>query len=175
MLTDEIPATDESLEDFLDQYVLPMIRDKYNGYNVVACGDPAGSGRQSINKMTSIGVMRMRGIKTYPAITNNFKPRKEAVDYFLSRDEGFKVSPHMTFTREALGAGYIWKERKNASGLVLEVADKNEFSHIMDVLQYLCLYARFGGGSLSRPEGSVTTPGMFGGGAEARGGAKKWA
>lgn len=45
VLLDELPATDESLEDFLDNYILPLIRSKYAGYSVVASGDPAGSGR----------------------------------------------------------------------------------------------------------------------------------
>ena len=151
VLLDELPATDESLEDFLDQYVLPLGRDKYNGYSIVACGDPSGGGRQSINKMDSINVMNQRGIKTYPAITNSFVKRKEAVDFFLRREGGFLVSQHLTHTREALGAGYVYKEQRNNAGHVLDVPDKNEFSHMADAIQYLCLYARFGGGSLARP------------------------
>jgi len=165
VLLDELPATDESLEDFLDEYVLPLLRSKYQGYAVVACGDPAGSGRQSINKMTSIGAMNQRGIKTYPAITNVFQKRKEAVDFFLGRDEGFVVSKHLTHVREALGAGYVYKEQRNANGKTLDIPDKNEFSHIADAIQYLCLYARYGGGSLARAVGS--------GGSRAAGGDSK--
>lgn len=171
VLLDELPATDESLEDFLDLYVLPLLRSKYNGYNVVACGDPAGGGRSSINKMTSIGVMQQRGIKTYPAITNNFTKRKEAVDWFLGRDEGFTVSPDLIHVRETMGAGYVWKEAKNKKNLVIEVADKNEFSHMADAIQYLCLYARYGGGSLSMPtavSGGVQGAASHGGGRRAR-------
>ena len=174
-ITDELPATDESLEDFVDHYILPLLRDKYNGYNIVACGDPAGGARSSINKMTSIGLMMTKGIKTYPAITNNFVKRKEAVDYFLGRDEGFLVSPQLTHVIEALGAGYVWKESRGSDGKVLDIANKNEFSHIADAIQYLCLYARYGGGSLSKP-GSV---GGIGAGSRSgsTGGAgrKKWA
>lgn len=158
VLLDELPATDESLEDFLDQYVLPLIRTKYNGYQIVACGDPSGGGRSSINKMTSIGVMMMRGINTVPAITNDFTKRKEAVDWFLGRDEGLVISPHLVHTREAMGAGYVWKEKKNVQKQIIEAPNKNEFSHIMDALQYLALYARYGGGSLSRPGALGTSP-----------------
>lgn len=168
VLLDELPATDESLDDFLDEYVLPCLRTKYTGYNVVACGDPSGGGRQSINKLTSIGVMQGRGIKTVPAITNDFVKRKEAVDWFLARDEGFVVSPHLVHTREALGAGYVYKEKRNSQGQTLDVADKNEFSHIADAIQYLCLYARFGGGSLSKPSVTNSTSGK-------PGGKRKWA
>ena len=157
VLLDELPATDESLEDFLDQYVLPLLRSKYNGYTVVASGDPAGAGRSSLTKMTSIQTMTMRGIRTYPAVTNNFAKRKEAVDFFLGRDEGFIISPHLTHVREVLGAGYVWKQTRNNAGKVLDVADKNEFSHMADAIQYLALYARYGAGSATKPVGAVSS------------------
>lgn len=149
-LLDELPASDESLEDFLDQYILPLIRSKYSGYKVIACGDPAGGARSAINKMTSMQVVRQRGMTIYPAITNKFVKRKETVDYFLGRDEGFIVSPELTFTREALGAGYVYKEARNNKGEVLDIPSKNEYSHMADAIQYLCLYARYGGGALSK-------------------------
>lgn len=162
-LLDEIPATDESLEDFLDDQVLPVLRSKYNGYQIVACGDPAGGQRSGLNKMTAIGVMRARGIKTYPAITNAFQKRKEAVDWFLSRDGGFVVDPSLTHIIEAMSGGYVWKETKASNGKILEVALKNEYSHIADAVQYLALYARFGGGQLSRPDGgNMTTQATLG-------------
>jgi hypothetical protein len=174
-LLDELPATDESLEDFLDEQILPLIRSKYNGYTVIACGDPAGGARSSINKMTSIGVMRARGIKTYPAITNAFVKRKEAVDWFLGRDEGLQIDPRLTHTIEAFGAGYVWKEIKNSKGLHLDVADKNEFSHIADAVQYLCLYARYGGGQLQRPQSNAGSSQATLGASGEPAGAFKWA
>lgn len=154
VLLDELPATDESLEDFLDGYILPLLRSKYNGYTIVASGDPAGGQRSGLTKMTAIQMMTMRGIKTYPALTNKFSTRKEAVDYFLGRDEGFVISPHLTHTREVMGAGYVWKETKNSQGKVLDTADKNEFSHMADAIQYLALYARYGAGGTMKPLGS---------------------
>lgn len=147
ILLDELPATDESLEDFLDNYILPILRTKYSGYTVVASGDPAGGARNSLTKMTSIQMVTTRGIKCYPAYTNNFAKRKEAVDFFLGRDAGFIVSPHLTHTREVMGAGYVWKETRNNQGKVLDIADKNEFSHMADAIQYAALYARYGAGS----------------------------
>jgi hypothetical protein len=153
-LLDELPATDESLEDFLDNYVLPLIRTKYNGYKIIACGDPAGMGRSAQTKITSFQIMNSRGITAYPAATNIFAKRKEAVDFFLGRDEGFVLSPHLLHTREALGAGYVYKETRNSSGKVLDIPDKNEYSHIADAVQYLCMYARYGAGKpVNKPLG----------------------
>lgn len=156
VLLDELPASDESLEDFLDNYILPLLRSKYNGYTIVASGDPAGSGRSALTKMTSIQMMTTRGIRTYPALTNNFAKRKEAVDFFLGRDEGFVVSPHLLHTRECLAAGYVFKETRNNQGKVLDVPDKNEYSHMADAIQYLALYARYGAGSATKAIGGNT-------------------
>jgi hypothetical protein len=156
VLLDELPATDESLEDFLDGYILPLIRSKYSGYTIVASGDPAGGQRSGLTKMTAIQTMTMRGIKTFPALTNKFSTRKEAVDFFLARDEGFVVSPHLTHVREVMSAGYVWKETRNNAGKVLDTADKNEFSHMADAIQYLALYARYGAGSAMKPLGATS-------------------
>ena len=148
-ILDELPAADESLEDFLDQYLVPLLRKKYAGYKVIACGDPSGGGRSSLNKMTAIQLTQSRGITTVPAVTNAFVRRKEAVDWFLGRDNGFVVDPRCTQLIEALSAGYVWKESRNKKGQILDIADKNEHSHIADAVQYMCLYAKFGGGSLT--------------------------
>lgn len=141
---EEIPAADESLEDFLDDYILPLLRGKYQGYNVVVCGDPAGSGRSRLDKRNDFQVLQSRNLTAYPAITNSIVKRKETVDYFLGRDGGFLMSMDLHFLRETLEAGYVFKELKNKSGAVTETPDKNEYSHIADALQYLCLYARYG-------------------------------
>lgn len=141
---DEIPATDESLEDFIDEYLWPVIRSKYPGYKVIICGDPAGGGRSRIDKRSDFDVLRTKGFQAYPAITNAFVKRKEAVDYFLSRDGGMQISPELTFLLETLSAGYVFKEARNSQGNPTEIPNKNEYSHIADALQYLCLYARFG-------------------------------
>lgn len=146
-LTDELPTTDESLEDFLDDYLLPKLRNDYAGYTFVVAGDPAGYGRSPLDKRTAFQVLQSRGLNPANPVdmSNAWKPRKEAVDFFLGRDGGLVLSPHLSYMRETLAAGYVWKETKNAQGVHLDVPVKNEYSHIADALQYLCLYARRGG------------------------------
>ncbi len=151
-ILDELPATDESLEDFLDTYVIPLLRKKYPGYKFIGSGDPAGKGRSGIDKRTPFDVLSNRGIKAFPALTNSFQRRKECMDWFLARDGGFLISPHCTHHREAYGGGYIYKEQRNNSGVVLDYPDKhNPFSHMMDADQYAALYCKYGLGS--RPSG----------------------
>lgn len=150
-ILDELPATDEMLEDYLSEYIQPLLARKYQGWTVVGSGDPAGNQRSRHNKRTDFDYLRSAGIKAFPAFTNDIVQRLGTVTWFLSRDEGFLISPNCTHLREAMGGGYVLKESKNAGGHVLDVPLKNEFSHIADALQYGCLFARFGTRSLAPP------------------------
>lgn len=144
VITDELPATDETLEEFLDEYLSPLLVERYQGYTVVACGDPAGKNRSAHDKRTSFGILQSRGIKAFPAFTNDPITRIATVNWFLSRDGGFLVSPHCTHVRETMSAGYVFKESKNTKGEILSVPLKNEYSHMADAIQYACLFARYG-------------------------------
>src|SRR5690606_36039655 len=116
----------------------------YNGYQLVGVGDPAGAGRNDIDKRTRFSVLAERGIRAYPAYTNSFVTRKETVDWFLRRDEGLVISPHCTVIREAFAGGYVYKEVRGGGGRTLERPDKNEYSHPMDALQYCLLWCKYG-------------------------------
>jgi hypothetical protein len=163
IITDELPATDESLEDFLDEYLSPLLLERYQGFNIVACGDPAGKGRSGHDKRTSFGIMRARGIKAFPAFTNDPKLRIATVNWFLGRDQGFVVSPHCIHLREAMSSGYVFKETKNNSGQYTDIPLKNEHSHIADATQYLALFARYGDRHTSGPkkDGSTEKPHLY--------------
>lgn len=141
---DELPASDEMLEDYLDEYVLPLIQKRYGGYSIILCGDPAGKNRSRLDKRTDFDVVRTRRIKGVPATTNDPIQRIAAVTWFLTRDQGMQISPNCTHLIEACSGGYVLKEAKNANGMSLDTPLKNEYSHISDALQYFCLYGRFG-------------------------------
>lgn len=143
-ILDELPATDETLEDYLAEYVQPLLSKKYQGYNVVACGDPSGKARDRHKKLSDFMILQSAGIKAFPANTNDPSMRIGTVNWFLSRVGGLLVSPHCTHTIEAFAGGYVLKETKNGSGQYTDVPLKNEFSHIMDGAQYGCLFARYG-------------------------------
>lgn len=156
---DEAPAEDEMLDDFLDEYITPLIASRYQGYTIVACGDPSGKARDRHTKLSDFNILRMRGIKAFQAPTNNPVERIGAVNWFLTREGGFVMSPHLTHLREAMGGGYILKEMKNAAGQYSDVPDKNEYSHIADALQYAALFARYGATMVgSKPKQEPTKP-----------------
>jgi hypothetical protein len=141
---DELPASDESLEDFVQDYLKPLLLSKYPGFPVTGAGDPAGRGRSGLDKRTPFDVLIAAGIKAYPAATNNFITRKETVEFFLRRDEGMLISPNCIIVREGFAGGYCYKEQRNNSGRYSERPDKNQYSHPLDAVQYGCLWARYG-------------------------------
>lgn len=141
---DEAPADDKMLDEFLDEDIMPLLAQRYQGYTIIACGDPSGKQRDRHTKLSDFNILQMRGIKAFKAPTNDPTQRIAAVNWFLTRDGGFVMSPHLTFLREAMGGGYILKEKKNAAGQYFDTPDKNEYSHISDALQYAALFARYG-------------------------------
>lgn len=141
---DELPASDESLEDFAQDYIKPLLAKKYAGFQVVGAGDPAGRGRSGLDKRTPFSVLNEAGIRAFPASTNNFITRKETVEWFMRRDEGFLISPNCVTLREGFAGGYVYKEMRNNSGRYSERPDKNMYSHPMDATQYLALWAKYG-------------------------------
>lgn len=129
-ILDELVPADEDLESFILDYVNPLLHRKYAQYKTVAVGDPAGRGRSGLDKRTPFDVLMQFGnIRCIPARTNNFIPRKEAVDYFLARREGFLLDPRCTYLREAFGGGYVYGEIKGQKGRFKERPEKNEYSH----------------------------------------------
>ncbi len=143
---DELAPADEDLESFMVDYVNPLIHTRYAQYRVTAVGDPAARGRSGLDKRTPFDViLKFGGFRCIPTHTNNFIPRKEAVDYFMNRREGFLLDPKLTHLRESLGGGYVYEEIKGQRGRYKERPIKNEYSHIADALQYMCLHAKGGG------------------------------
>jgi hypothetical protein len=155
-LLDELPMTDASLDEFMAEGVMPLLQTKYAGYNIIGTGDPAGGGRNDIDKRNRFEAMASYGLRAFPAQTNSFITRKETVEWFLKRDEGLLISPHCTIIREAFAGGYIYKEVRGKGGKYMERPDKNDYSHPMDALQYALLYAKYG--TASRKSSTSSEP-----------------
>lgn len=156
-LLDEFSPENEDLESFLDDYVLPLLRSRYNGFRIEAVGDPAGRGRSALDKRTPLDVVRSRGILVRPIGDNSFVTRKEAVDYFLNRTNGLLIDPKLRMLREALAGGYCYAKLSNSASYREKPDKQNPYSHIADALQYLCLYVRYGlSGGTKQPKREET-------------------
>ena len=148
VILDALAPADEDLETFCDEYVLPLIGKKYANFKIQAVGDPSARGRSDLDKRTPFDVLASRGIRCVGAHTNFFIPRKEAVDNFLNKINGFKLNPHITYLREAFGGGYVYSELKGNRGMFKERPDKtNPYTHGIDAVQYICLYVKYSSGA----------------------------
>jgi hypothetical protein len=148
-IIDELAPADEDLESFLADYVIPLLNEKYNGFSYHCVGDPAARGRSGLDKRTAFDVLADFNLKLTLAPTNNFTPRKEAVDWFLNRNEGLLISPHCNYMIEGMGGGYVYEKMSNTMAgakRYKDRAEKNAYSHGQDAEQYVALYVRKGSG-----------------------------
>lgn len=140
LVLEEVVAEDIGLELHLARALRPALsKEAYFGKPVAVIGDPAGMQRSTSYEETSFDVVKRAGFMAYPAPTNNIDARLRGVEAFLlaQRDGG----PAMLIDRDkcprlvrALGGGYRYAKLK--SGQLKPLPDKNEYSHIMDALQY---------------------------------------
>jgi len=138
---DELAPSDVTLAQFLDEELVPLLARKYSQHPILIIGDPAGGQRSALGQMNTFETIRQRGLAILPAATNDFIMRRDAVDFFLRKTGGFVMSAECEMLYEALNGGYKYDVARKAGGnIVKERPKKDEFSHIADALQYLCLY-----------------------------------
>lgn len=143
LVLQEVMAEDMGLELSLRTLLRPTLTQaRYLGRPIAVVGDPAGVAKSTHYEETSFDLIKRAGFMAYPAPTNDIDPRLRAVEAFLlaQRDGG----PALVIDRQrcptivrALGGGYRYARTK--AGQRKPLPDKNQFSHIIDALQYACL------------------------------------
>ena len=136
---DEVVGFNMSFEEFRDDHLLPLLRNRYAGYPVLVIGDPAGSARSAYWNETVFANLERYGLPVQPAPTNDIRPRIQAVEKWLLKRNGFKLSPRCTWLREGFEGGYRYKETSVAVAGYGR-PEKNEYSHVHDALQYAALH-----------------------------------
>lgn len=127
---------------------------RYKGHKFVITGDPAGEQRAQTDEQTPFDILNGEGIAAFPADTNDFTLRREAVAEALSRlidgKAGLIMDPACRTLRKGMSGGYSYK-RVQVSGDARfhDKPDKNRYSHVCEALQYMLL----GGG-----ESIIKTP-----------------
>ena len=148
LVLEEIIAEDTGLELQLQRSIKPaLLKPEYFGRPIIVVGDPSGTSKSTLYEESSFDMVKREGFNAYPAPTNDIDRRVAAVDSWLlmQRDGG----PGMLIDEEkcpvlirALSGGYRYARMRN--GQRKPTPDKNEYSHVMDALQYACL-ATMGG------------------------------
>ena len=143
LVLEELIAEDIGLELQLQRVIKPaLLSDRYVARSSYIVGDPAGTQRSTLYEETSYDLIQREGLRAYPAPTNDIDRRLAAVEALLlgARDGGPAIlidrSRCPTIVR-ALGGGYRYA--KTRDGRRKPTPDKNEYSHVMDALQYACL------------------------------------
>ena len=149
-ILDELVSDGMAIRQFCVNQLLPLLRTKYFGYNVMGYGDPSGTSRSPTDESTCFDVLHSPEIgltNIVPAPTNAIVPRVNAVDHFLSKmvngEPGFLLSPNCRYLRKAMNGGYHYALEKSFRGGVQEakmMPVKNFSSHCADSLEELCLY-----------------------------------
>ena len=148
LILQEVIAEDTGLERHIESALRPaLLQERYLGKPCALVGDPSGISKSSIYEETTFDVLKRMGLHAFPAPTNDIDPRLRAVEAFLlgQRDGG----PAFIIDRDrcpvlvrALGGGYRYARTRMGTRKLSP--DKNEYSHVMDALQYLCLAAHGG-------------------------------
>ena len=153
----EFVCDDGALDSFVDTVVLPALAQ----HPVMSCldrrswGDPSGGSRAPTDADTCEAVLNRRGFKVVSAATNDFDRRRRAVIRPLQRviggQPGLIVDPSCRRLIAGFNGGYQFDRIRTSMGAAKyhDVPLKNEFSHISEGLQYLCL-------GVLTPEGGIS-------------------
>ena len=149
---DEIVTFGMGIERAIEEKLLPLLRRKYDGYDVFVTGDPSGSSGSQADETSCVDVFRRyknKGLgKVKLAWSNSPVHRMGATDHFLSRlgDAGramYQIDPGCEWLIQALSGKYLWKRHKD--GRQLDEVEKNDWSHVAEANQYADMYFERGG------------------------------
>lgn len=150
-------VSDMGIRQFIEILLKPLLKTKYAGFTISVIGDPAGMSRSSTDERTCYDELRAAGINAEPASTNSPIARIGAVTSLLTRvSEGkpaFRLDARCKVSRKAFNGKYKFRRVHKPGGYVdTTVPDKNEYSHVMDAMQYAAVYAEGEVNSRKKPK-----------------------
>lgn len=150
-IIDELPNIGWHTRDVVPK-VLEFSSQKYPEFSFIDLPDPSAfdrgrndvDGESNIDRMVSMGIDRRQIIKVS---TNRQEPRLDAVLKLLTGlTEGkpkFNIAETCPMTRTGLKGAYQFKEKIQQNQSKPSIV-KNEWSHIIDAVQYICLFVGSG-------------------------------
>jgi hypothetical protein len=134
IVLDELTSDGVGLEQFMKFTFEPFVKKKYEGYEILVVGDPAGVQKSQSDETSCFDILRHFKYKAIPAKTNVLVERLGAVEYFLnSLVEGkprFLLSDTCPLLRKGFMAGYHYKRMRVSGEVYKEVPEKNWASHL---------------------------------------------
>lgn len=154
-VVDELILEGYGAERMIRDKLLPLIKAKYSGFEVIIAPDPAANSRTPTNETTVLQILKDPRYKQFWTIsvdnTNLLTPRLEAIDHFTTRltEKGpaLQIDPRCKKLIKALASG--WRFEKTQKNEEKATPEKNESSHPGDAFGYFCRYhvrneARYG-------------------------------
>ncbi len=137
-------GTTMGVERFLDNFLIPKLRNEFYGCKIIFSLDPACYQRQQRDEKTIADSVKERGYVHQPAVTNDPEKRISAVEQVLVKQvDGsgyFQVNPKCKHTIAAMEYGYKYAARRDGTPNTDNTPVKNIFSHTADGQQYGVLF-----------------------------------
>lgn len=149
---DEVVTFGMGIERAIETKLLPLLREKYDGFECFVTGDPSGGSGSDADETSCVDIFkqyRHKGLgKVKLAWSNNPIHRQGATDKFLGMlvDRGmpaYLIDPGCEWLIQALGGKYQFKKYKD--GRQSSEVEKNDWSHVGDANQYADMYYERGG------------------------------
>lgn len=143
IILDEICSFNTSIQEFAEDHIWPMIRNKYSKFTFEIKVDPAARNRSANDKRSAMDILVRAGLPVRLAKTNEPLARREAVNYFLRKKDGMLLSgPECSMLRKGFISEYKYEKKNSSDAFARNYKDKpekNEYSHVHDALQYAAL------------------------------------
>ena len=149
---DEVVTFGMGIERAIEEKLLPLIRNKYDGFDMFVTGDPSGATGSQADETSCADIFkryRHKGLgKVKFAYSNNPVHRQGATAHFLSRLGSFglpvyQVDPGCEWLIQALNGKYMFKKFKD--GRESSDVEKNDWSHVAEANEYGDMYYERGG------------------------------
>jgi hypothetical protein len=144
---DEFALTDYATDRMIAEKLKPLLRRKYEGFEVVMVPDPASSSRsQAVANSAVLDVLK-KHFKVKGDADNTIESRLSPAQYYMMRlvsgGPALLIDPRCIRLIRALVSGYKYTVVKKTED-VRDKPDKNGHSHIADSFTYVCRYVRKG-------------------------------
>lgn len=133
---------DMGAERLVKEVVNPLLRTNFKNVSnrVLWCMDPAARNRSAGDERSAYQIVKKAGFQCVFDQDNSIRTRLDAVDQFLGRNTNqgpaLVIDPRCEKLISGFAHGYQYKVAKN--GTKADVPLKNEYSHLMDSVQYIC-------------------------------------
>jgi hypothetical protein len=155
---DELITEDCSIRKFCEDVLGPHIRNNYSEWNYEIIVDPAAKARNPNDNKSACEILQECGLHYRCAKSNEPLKRKEAVTYFLRKQDGFHIGVKAQFLRKGFISEFKYPKKRQAimnvrttnMEVFTEKWEKNFFSHGHEALQYAALECTEGKSSQKR-------------------------